>query len=197
MDPIPPTDPALITGIVLAGGRNSRMGGRHKALLQWHGQPFIAHIVATLDRQVGALAISSNRPELFAALELPVIADPFSEQRGPLAGMLAGLRSSETPLVLFAPCDNPRPSPRLATRLAAALHDADTDIAYAATGDRAHYLYALMRTSLHDSIAHYLENGGSAVRLWYAQQRCRRVDFSDEPTHFININSAADIALLD
>jgi molybdenum cofactor guanylyltransferase len=196
-DPASPPSPAEIYGIVLAGGRNSRMGGQHKALLEWRGQPFIAHIVAQLRNQVGGLAINSNRPELFVAQQLPVIADPFVEQRGPLAGMLAGLRASPAPLVLFTPCDNPRISTRLAARLAAALHAHDADIAYATTRGDDHYLYALMRARLADSIERYLDAGSSAVRLWYAGQRCCRVDFNDEADRFININSAADIDLLD
>ncbi len=197
MDHSQPIDRAEISGIVLAGGRNSRMDGQHKALLQWRQQPFIAHIVARLRNQVGTLAINSNRPDLFAAQQLPIVADPFAEQRGPLAGMLAGLRSSRTPLVLFVPCDNPRISGQLAARLAAALRAADADIAYAATSGGDHYLYALMHARLGDSIERYLRDGSSAVRLWYAQQRCCRVDFDDQPESFININSAADLALLD
>jgi molybdenum cofactor guanylyltransferase len=192
-----PIDPAQLTGIVLAGGRNSRMGGQHKALLQWHGQPFIAHIVARLREQADTLAINSNRPDLFEAQQLPVIEDPFAEQRGPLAGMLAGLRASQTPWVLFVPCDNPRISTQLAARLAAALDDAGSDIAYATTSGGDHYLYALMRAQLADSIERYLREGSSAVRAWYAQQRCCRVDFDDQAESFLNINSAADLALLD
>lgn len=197
MNPSKPTDPAQMTGIVLAGGRNSRMGGEHKALLQWREQPFIAHIVARLHDQVGAVAINSNRPDLFEAQQLPVIEDPFAEQRGPLAGMLAGLRASQTPMVLFVPCDNPRISTQLAARLAAALRTADAEIAYATTRGGDHYLYALMHAQLADSIERYLRAGSSAVRSWYAQHRCCRVDFDDQAESFLNINSAADLALLD
>jgi molybdopterin-guanine dinucleotide biosynthesis protein A len=192
-----PIDPAQITGIVLAGGRNSRMGGQHKALLQWHRQSFIEHIVERLRDQVGRIVINSNRPELFATQQLPIVADPFAEQRGPLAGVLAGLRHSATPLALFVPCDNPRICTQLAPRLATALHAAGADIAYAATAGDDHYLYALMHTRLADSVERYLQDGASAVRLWYARQRCCRVDFADQADSFININSAADLALLD
>lgn len=195
--PEQPVGPAMITGIILAGGRNSRMGGKHKALLEWRQQPFIAHIVACLQGQVGSLMINSNRPELFAARQLPIIADPFAEQRGPLAGILGGLRASQTPLTLFVPCDNPRISLQLAARLAQALDAANADIAYAATQEGDHYLYVLMRTRLGDSVERYLREGSSAVRLWYAQQRCCRVEFDDQAESFININSVADLALLD
>lgn len=194
------TDPATIsadiTGIVLAGGRNTRMDGCHKALLTWRQQPFIEHIVARLRPQVATLAINSNRPDLFAAQRVPLIADPFDEQRGPLAGMLAGLRFSRTPLVLFVPCDNPQLSFHLAARLATALAEADADIAYATTRDE-HYLYALLRAQLAEDLEHFLHSDNGAVRQWYATQRCCRVSFDDEATHFININTPADLARLD
>jgi molybdopterin molybdotransferase len=172
------------------------MDGRHKALLPWRGQPFIAHIAARLQPQVATLAINSNRADLFAGLDLPVIADPFAEQRGPLAGMLAGLRFSATPLTLFAPCDNPRISPRLADRLAFALRAEEADIAYAVTADE-HYLYALMHTRLEADLERFLQTGASAVRQWYAQLRCCRVSFGDEADSFININTPADLERLD
>lgn len=186
-----------ITGVILAGGRNSRMGGQHKALLQWQQRPFIAHIVERLQTQVESVLVSSNRADLFATLKLPVIADPFADQRGPLAGMLAGLRASTTPLVLFTPCDNPRISLQLRARLEAALHSSDAQIAYAVTKTGDHYLYALMDTRLQGSIELFLQAGSSAVRHWYAQHRSIRVEFDDERASFSNINSVEDIVQLD
>jgi len=173
------------------------MGGQHKALLQWRQRPFIAHIIERLRLQVEQLAINSNQTQLFSAFELPIIADPFTEQRGPLAGICAGLNYSHTPLTLFVPCDNPQISAQLTARLIAALLNAEADIAYAGVGADHHYLYALMRTDLCDSAQRFLQSGATAVRLWYEEQRCCRVAFDDQPAGFININSAADLALLD
>lgn len=186
-----------VTGVILAGGRNSRMAGEHKALLQWQQRSFVSHIVERLQPQVEQLVINSNQPQLFNALRLPIIADPYPDQRGPLAGILAGLTYSTTPLTLFVPCDNPKVTPQLVARLATALHDNNLNIAYAGTGTDNHYLYALMRTELRDSANRFMHSSNFAVRQWYAQQRCRRVEFDDQTACFININSATDLAQLD
>lgn len=185
-----------ITGVVLAGGRNSRMGGQHKALLQWRQRSFIAHIIERLQPQVEQLVINSNQAQIFSTFELPIIADPFTEQRGPLAGILAGLSYSNTPFTLFVPCDNPQISSQLRARLLPALLSAEADIAYAVVGADHHYLYALMRTDLHDSARRFLQSGVTAVRLWYEEQRCCRVAFDDQTAGFANINSTTDLALL-
>jgi molybdenum cofactor guanylyltransferase len=184
---------AAVTGVILAGGRNSRMGGQHKALLQWQQQSFITHIVERLQPQVEQLIINSNQPQLFTEFELPIVADPFTEQRGPLAGILAGLTYSTTPLTLFVPCDNPQLSPLLRMRMQTALQDSEADVAYAEVGGDQHYLYALMRTELRDHAQRFLQTGATAVRRWYAELHCCRVAFEDQAINFANINSAADL----
>ena len=64
----------MIAGIVLAGGRATRMGGGDKPLLHLHGRPLLAHVIERLTPQVAALAISANGdPARFAAFGLPVL----------------------------------------------------------------------------------------------------------------------------
>jgi molybdenum cofactor guanylyltransferase len=183
-----------ITGVILAGGASSRMGGQAKALLPWQGQRFIDHIVTALRQQVAMLAISVNQHEPYAALGLPLLSDPFATPRGPLAGMLAGLQFSRTEWTLFTPCDNPRPSPELAQRLYDAATTLRCDIAYARTGSDRHYLYALLRSSLRASLSAHFERGDYAVHRWYARHAGIAVDFSDQPEHFENINTPEALA---
>ncbi|HYC24435.1 MAG TPA: NTP transferase domain-containing protein, partial [Roseiarcus sp.] len=75
-----------ILGVVLAGGRSTRMG-TEKALVEFGGKPLIAWMIDRLSRQVAAIAISANGdPRRFARFELPVIADPPAYRDiGPLA----------------------------------------------------------------------------------------------------------------
>src|SRR5581483_1360528 len=81
-----------VTGVVLAGGRGTRMGGADKGLVELHGRPLAAHALDRLRPQVDALLISANRNhDRYAALGAPVIADASSTFDGPLAGMLAAL----------------------------------------------------------------------------------------------------------
>lgn len=187
---------AAITGIILAGGRSSRMAFQDKAWLHWRQRPFIAHIVERLQPQVTRLAISTNNADRFDSLGLPLLADPFAEPRGPLAGILAGLEYCGSDLALFTPCDNPLVSTVLAQRLTAALERADADIAYAFSAASDHYLYALIRPQLLTSLRAFLNDGESAVRRWYAGERVCRVDFDDQAGCFLNINRPDDLQQL-
>ena len=79
-------------GVVLAGGLATRMGGGDKALLPLGGRSLLAHVLARLERQVGAMALNANGDAArFAEYDLPVLADSIAGYPGPLAGVLAGL----------------------------------------------------------------------------------------------------------
>ena len=81
-----------IAGIVLAGGRSTRMGGGDKGLLTLAGRPVLAHVLARFGSQVETLALNANGdPSRFDAFGLPVVADTVEGFAGPLAGILAGL----------------------------------------------------------------------------------------------------------
>lgn len=179
---------ATITGIVLAGGEGSRLGYRDKALLLWRQRPFIAHILEGLSPQVAEVIVNSHSSAVADIVKTPMLADPFPERRGPLAGLLAGLNYSSTPFTLFVPCDNPHIKCDLAVRLHAALSDQGADIAYAATSAGDHYLHVLIRTTLRERLRLFLESGQQAVRHWYAQENSCRVEFADDPA-FANINT--------
>jgi molybdenum cofactor guanylyltransferase len=198
--------PANLTGLVLAGGRGTRMGGIDKGLQTLHGEPLALHVIRRLAPQTGALLISANRhPEVYAALGAPfgaaVVADTLADYPGPLAGLLAGLRAARTPFVLSAPCDSPGLPVDLAARLAQALDAQQADIATVTTADASgtasiHPVFALLRTSLADDLSAFLEAGERKVRAWYARHRTVEVAFPDERA-FYNINSLQELADLE
>jgi molybdopterin-guanine dinucleotide biosynthesis protein A len=87
MDPSQP-----VVGILLAGGRSSRMGGGDKCLRLLGGKPILAHIIERLRPQVSDIVINANGDESrFARFGLPVVADSGTGFAGPLAGIHAGL----------------------------------------------------------------------------------------------------------
>ena len=197
-----------ITGLVLAGGRGQRMGGADKGLQSLHGQPLAAHVLARLAPQVGALAISANRhadayAKLGAPWHAPVLADTdtLPDFPGPLAGLLAGLQASRTEWLLAVPCDSPWLPADLAARLAMAALAQDADIATVTTTNAAgvvslHPVFALVRASLADDLAAFLQAGERKVRAWYARHKAAEVAFADERA-FYNINSLQELADLD
>ena len=187
-----------ITGIVLAGGQGSRMGGVDKGLTPFRGKALVAHVIERLAPQVDELLVNANRnPEAYAAFGHRVIADEIPGFAGPLAGFERGLAHARGALVATVPCDSPFVPPDLVSRLRAALEAAGADIAVAKTGDQPHPVFCLMRRDVHDSLAGFLASGQRKIDKWYAALRVTEVAFDDEPEAFANINTRDELAGLE
>ncbi len=197
---------SLVTGLILAGGRGTRMGGLDKGLQPLRGEPLALHVARRLAPQVGAMVISANRnldayASLGAAFQASVVSDDSGDFPGPLAGMLAGLRAAPTALVLAVPCDAPNLPSDLCDRLGNALEASSADIATVVTqgsDGRAtlHPVFALLRTSLADDLSAWLAAGERKVRAWYARHKHVEVAFVDEHA-FYNANSLQELADLE
>ncbi|VVE29390.1 molybdenum cofactor guanylyltransferase MobA [Pandoraea pneumonica] len=215
MPNFPPIARDAITGLILAGGRGQRMGGRDKGLQLYDGRPLAAHVLARLAPQVGAVLISANRNHAaYSALGADVVSDETQDFAGPLAGMLSGLRAAKTEYVLTAPCDSPLLPDDLALRLTAALiesaqssptasanpsHSAGmapppltVTAAYAVTSEGPHPVFALLHRSLADDLAATLAAGEHRVRAWLARHKAVQVHFGDERP-FYNANTLDDL----
>jgi molybdopterin-guanine dinucleotide biosynthesis protein A len=192
--------PADITGLVLAGGRGSRMGGVDKGLQNHHGVPLALHALRRLQPQVGAMLVNANRNlAAYEAMGVPVWPDPLADYAGPLAGLLAGLEHCETSHLVTVPCDTPNFPHDLVARLAQALSAADAEIAMAATQEggatQAQPVFCLLPTSLRDSLVAYLHGGQRKIDRWTALHRCVLVPF-DDPAAFANANTPAELQQL-
>lgn len=186
-----------VTGVVLAGGRATRMGGEDKGLVRLAGRPMVEHVLRALVPQVSTVVINANRNRArYAAFGYPVMADDMTDFQGPLAGMCAALAAVRTELTLFVPCDSPLLPPDLADRLMRALTGADSEIAVAFGAQRLQPVFALMQTALEPSLRAYLAAGGRKIDRWYAQHRCAHADFSDAPDTFVNVNTPEERDLL-
>ena len=93
------------TGIILAGGKSSRMG-TNKALLTIEGKTVIERIVDQLDQIVDEIIVVTNHFHDYEFLQLPMVEDKWKEM-GPLAGIEAGLNASTTERNLIVACDMP------------------------------------------------------------------------------------------
>ena len=189
-----------ITGLILAGGRGSRMGGVDKGLQNHRGMALALHALLRLAPQVGPLMINANRNlGAYESFGVPVWPDPVGDFAGPLAGFLAGLEHCETPLLLSVPCDTPNFPEDLAARLAAALDAEAADLAYAVTSedgqDQPQPVFCMMKSELSESLVAFLHNDGRKIDRWFAQHRAVAVRF-DDASAFCNANTAAELAQL-
>ena len=193
-------EPKDITGLVLAGGRASRMGGIDKGLQNHDGIPLAMHAVLRLQPQVGALMLNANRNlGAYEAMGVPVWPDAAPDFAGPLAGFLVGLERCETSHLVTVPCDSPRVPLDLVARLAQALESADAEIAMAATrgpdGLQVQPVFCLLRADLLESLTRYTQAGGRKIDRWTAQHRTVEVLFDDAEA-FVNANTLAELQQL-
>ncbi|HYP85781.1 molybdenum cofactor guanylyltransferase MobA [Variovorax sp.] len=206
----PSVSPADITGLVLAGGRGSRMGGIDKGLKPFHGTPLALHALLRLGPQVGSLLVNANRNlAAYESFGAPVWPDGLADYAGPLAGFLVGLEHCETPYLLTVPCDTPLFPPDLAERLAGALAQADADIAMASGPEpqadgsvqlRAQPVFSLLRADLLESLVRFTQAGGRKIDAWTAQHKTVLVPFDregDSPHAFYNANTLAELHALE
>ena len=198
MTSIPITD---ITGLVLAGGRGSRMGGADKGLQPHRGMPLALHTLLRLGPQVGATMINANRNlAAYEAMGAPVWPDALPDYPGPLAGFLAGLERCDTPYLVTVPCDTPNFPDDLVARLAAAMREADADIAMAATRDpdgslQVQPVFSLMKATLLESLVKATTAGERKIDRWARQHACVDVLFDDADA-FFNANTLAELQSL-
>jgi len=203
-------DTGSITGLVLAGGRGSRMGGVDKGLQNFNGTPLALNALLRLQMQQGGLMgdfmINANRNlAAYESFGVPVWSDTIEDFAGPLAGFLIGLECCETPYLLTVPCDCPLFPLDLASRLAAALHREDAEIAMACAPEedgqvRPQPVFSLIRSDLLDSLVRFTQAGGRKIDAWTAQHRTALVGFNeagDHPGAFFNANTLEELRALE
>jgi molybdopterin-guanine dinucleotide biosynthesis protein A len=204
MDTSIPT--AHITGVILAGGRGSRMGGVDKGLQNFNGLPMALHTLMRLQPQVGEVMINANRNlAAYEAFGVPVWPDVLADYPGPLAGFLTALERCETAWLVTVPCDTPLFPQDLVARLARAAREQDAEIAMAAAREedgqiRTQPVFCLMRVELMESLVRFTHGGGRKIDAWTAQHRTAVVAFDrpgDEPRAFFNANTLAELHSLE
>lgn len=183
-----------ITGLILAGGRGSRMGGQDKGLIQLHGLPQAQWLAQQLRLQTAGVLISANRHiDIYQHFGFPVIQDDDDSFAGPLAGILAALRHCPTSLLLVTPCDTPAVHPELALMLLRRLQQDDRPLAYiqtiSTTGEsRDHPGFALIHRDLSGQLEAYLASGQRRVLQWFREQKAS-VCVAPDHISFHNLNT--------
>ena len=183
-----------MTALILAGGKGRRMGGRDKGLLPFGAGVLIGHVIDAVRPQVGGILISANRNrEAYEQFGWPVLGDPLEDFQGPLAGFLAGLRALNSEWLLTLPCDGPVVVPDLALRMARACTPG-VEIAVAHDGERLQPVYKLMHRGVLAGLSAAIADGERKIDRWFPRHHWVKVDFSDVPEQFANINTPQDYA---
>lgn len=197
-------------GVILAGGRATRMGGGDKALLPLGGRPMLDHVIERLAPQVDAMALSANGDAArFAAYGLPVLGDSIDGYPGPLAGVLAGLdwaAAHGAASIITVASDTPFFPTDLAQRMLRAAQGQTHPLVLAATprgqeqtrsmtnGLIRHPTFGLWPVALRHDLREALSDGLKKVVLWTEKHGGREVVFDDPDTDpFFNVNTPEDL----
>lgn len=191
-------------GVILAGGRSTRMGGGDKGLLDLEGRSILTHVIERLAPQVADVALNANGdPARFSETKLPVLPDSVAGHPGPLAGVLAGLdwaaeqgadtivtAAADTP---FFPCD-------LVPQFLLAAEGMEHPLALAASRDAEsgklwrQPTFGLWPVALRDDLRSALNDGLRKVVLWTDQHDAATAEFpvmGIDP--FFNVNTPQDL----
>lgn len=188
----------MTPGVILAGGRATRMGGGDKGLLPLKGATVLDHVIARLRPQADPLALNANGdPARFGHLGLPVLPDGHADHPGPLAGVLAGLDWAAglgADRIVTVAAD----TPFFPTDLSETLQRAEAPLALAATRDADGKLwrqptFGLWPVALRDDLRAALADGVRKIVAWTDRHDGGLVEFPDEAA-FFNINTPADLA---
>jgi molybdopterin molybdotransferase len=196
-----------VTGLILAGGRGTRMGRVDKGLQPFQGSTLAAHVLRRLAPQVATVVVNANRnlPQ-YQALQgvAAVLPDAMGGYEGPLAGLQTGLQHCATELLLTAPCDSPFLPADLAERLYAAMQADDADLAVAVTMERdeqdpagapyrqLHPVFSLIKADVLPRLDAYLATGARRMEGFYKTLRVAEVMF-DDAAAFRNINTLEEL----
>jgi len=192
-----PSRLAPLYGLVLAGGRSTRLG-RDKAAIQFNGESLLARAV----REAGALS-----PIVRVAVRPGQISDPLrrayelitdeGEGMGPAAGVLAAQRFAPDAAWLVLACDMPRLTPAVLRNLVARRDPGRGATAYrnAADGLPEPLCAIYEPATLARFRAHVEAGGGASLRQWLATADALLLDDPGEGA-LGSVNTAEDVATL-
>ncbi len=193
----------MILGVILAGGRATRMGGGDKGLKRINGEPMLARVIQRVGPQVRRLVINANGdPERFIDFDLPVIPDDMPDHPGPLAGILSAMEyaadTTVADLVLSVAADCPFLPRDLGQRLLAVMKLHDSRISIAHSGGLAQPTIALWDISLRRDLREALEGGLRKIDAFTGRYTTTSVDWPTTPYDpFFNANTPHDLAVAE
>ena len=176
--------------LLLAGGRGQRMGGQDKGLLEWCGQPLIAHVQRLARALSDDLIISCNRnAERYAAYADRLVQDDSTDFPGPLAGIRAGLAVARHSYLLVLPCDVPNiDRDLLQAMLGAAAQHPDQPL-MVRNGEHWEPLLCVIPAALKDGFENAWQAGERSPRKIMLQLNARAWQCAENDPRLANFNT--------
>jgi molybdopterin-guanine dinucleotide biosynthesis protein A len=187
-----------VTGVILAGGRASRLGGVDKAALDIDGRPVIERVIAALSSVAERLIAIVNDDRFDADARLTVIRDP-DPHAGVLPALQAALAATTTPLAVVVACDMPFLHAGLIAHLIDSARDVDAVVPI--VDGRPEPMHAVYRAEpCSSAIGAALARDQRRMIAFLDDVRTLRVDeatlrqFDPDLRSFFNVNTPEDLA---
>jgi molybdopterin-guanine dinucleotide biosynthesis protein A len=116
-----------VTGVIQAGGKSRRMGGRPKALMDLGGGRIIERVLRAIEDVVDDVLLVTNNPELYGFLGVPMVGDVYPDG-GSLGGIYSGLQAAPGDAAFTVACDMPFLSPEVVRLVVARAPEGDVVI---------------------------------------------------------------------
>jgi len=185
------------TGVLLAGGRSTRMGGRNKAFAAVGGEPIVARALRVLRSLFSDIVIATNDVDRYRDFGATIVADVFPG-RGPLAGVHAAMGIASQPYVFVAACDMPGLDERAIRFLLAQAGDTDAVVPrWEGDIEPLHAAYAVGTRPIAEAC---LREGRAAMRDFLPKLRVTYVPETDlaqvagTAESFLNVNTPEELA---
>lgn len=185
-----------ITGVIQAGGRSVRMGGRPKALIELGGRRIVERVIDVLATVLDELLLVTNTPELYAVLGVPMIPDAIVDG-GSLGGIYSGLRAATGHAAFTVACDMPFLAPEV-VRLVVE-HGAGADVVVPRVGGQLETLHALYGKGCLPHMEARLRQGRLRITDFFEQVRVVEIAESEVAAHgdpsriFTNVNTPEEL----
>jgi len=179
-----------IEGVILAGGKSSRMG-QNKSLVLFDEKPLILHVFNRMKKQVKKLSINSNQILKIFPKSIQ-FSDILPGQLGPLSGIYSGLSQSECDWVQFCPNDAPFVPEDLVKKLSIFIKENNKRIILPTSNGRLEPVFLLCHKEMLPNLKDFISQGGRKLELWVRSNNFETVDFKKNEA-FVNINSMIDL----
>jgi molybdopterin-guanine dinucleotide biosynthesis protein A len=185
-----------VSGVIQAGGRSTRMGGRPKALLDLGGRRIIDRVIDVLASVVEGVLIVTNTPELYADLDLPMTGDVHPDH-GSLGGIYSGLRAVPGDAAFTVACDMPFLHPDVVRLVVDRAGEAD--VVVPRVGDQLETLHALYTKACLAPIERRLAAGRLKITGFFEDVRVVEIpessvrQFRDPAIVFMNVNTPDEL----
>lgn len=189
------------TLVIQAGGQSRRMG-QDKALLPFLGQPLIQRVVARLSHLAGEVLVTTNRPENYAFLGLPLYPDIIPD-RGALSGLYTALLAAKHETVIVVACDMPFASPELLSAQADLLEQGYDAVIPRGEGGTEPFHSVYRRSTCLELALHALQANKWRVDAWFSQANIRFLEAAEIQKHdptgmsFWNVNTPEEFKLAE